>query len=205
MRHAVLAASLLASGCAGYLRPPAAPPRSWDELPVGLAISSELDRCQIDTVLAAVALLESRVGRGRLFEVRVVGPDHLAVNGLPGWHTVGVSAGPLGDPETLDEAHIHIDPSDGRIHSVDVRLGPCSLRAYAHELGHALGLDHASLEGNLMGREHDPGAMELTDAQVEAVLVGTVTRLALKPPPAGKSLRWTTSSASTRRRESGAP
>lgn len=171
----MLLASLV--GCAGVQRPA----RSWDEFPLQLALSSELSNCQVETMHAAAERLEQIIGRD-LFELRMVPVGHLAVNGLPAYRVVGVSPGRLSSPMALDDTTVHFDEADGRMHSADIRVGQCSLRAYLHELAHALGLDHVEARGLLMREEHDESAMELPPAAIQAVLIGTVTRKALTQP-----------------------
>lgn len=183
VKPAVTLALALLPACATI--PPA--PIGWDHLPLQVLASSELSQCQSATLHEALAWWESQLNRDLFEEIRMVDSSHAAVNGLPREGVIGVSASPLGTPETLAESTIFYAPDDGRLHSVDLRIAACDARQVRHELGHALSLPHSLETDNIMLEHHDESAMTITPAQVQAVLIGTYTRLAITKPRAGSS------------------
>lgn len=177
--------SIALAGCAH-----AAPiQRNWDHMPLDLVLSGALSNCQVDTMHSAVEWMEARLQRD-VFTIRMVPADHPLANGILRYGVVAVTNDPLSKPENMDETYL-VSDLDGRMFSAEIRVGACDLRSYCHELAHALGLDDLAEPDNLMsdGRYQ---SMELTHAQVEAILIGTVTRLAItKPIPRESSVQAT--------------
>lgn len=169
MRFALALVALLAAcDTTTDLGSPAKPlGKGWQSLPVELRISDQLNLCQRAALYAAQAYVEAVAGR-ELFVAYVVGAESLSVSGLPPYGVVGVSAGALSRPGVLDEATLHRTQT-GALHSVDVRVGACSPRAYAHELVHALGLGHGG-RGRLMALEHDGDAWRLDPEELGPLL-----------------------------------
>lgn len=58
------------------------------------------------------------------------------------------------------------DACEGRVWAIS------DVQVVAHELGHALGLDHVSVEGNLLYPSRDKGGMDLTADQRRAIRHG---------------------------------
>lgn len=174
----LLAAAIL-TACA-HQPPP--PPKSWDSLPVRLALSADLSDCQIQAAHLAVAQLEAWAGRD-LFTLELVPADSLDALGQPRRYTVAVTPDATTSPDSRADTDVFAD-ADGRIHSAVVHLGShCSVWVTAHEAGHSLGLVDVFDPDNQMHFEYAPYATAtLTDEQRTAVLIGTVTRIARKEP-----------------------
>lgn len=143
---------LLLSACAPT--PLAVPPepKRWamGSYPIELRVSSALDSCQAASVSAGVAWLESRTGRD-LFTPVTVPPTDPAILGIPVEGVVSIApATALSLPETVGETQLRLYTGTSLIHSASLEIVNCSPGVVAHELLHALGLDHSSDPDGLM-------------------------------------------------------
>ena len=108
----------------------------------------------------------------------VVGPacEHLRLRCVPSLYTTGVVTILLTDPVPTVSLGFPVGghvlgvssgtDCEGRVWAVS------DIQVVAHELGHALSLDHTLVEGNLMFPSRDLGGMDLTDDQRRAIRHG---------------------------------
>ena len=146
---------------------------SWPEWPVRMQLSDNLTPCQNAGIRAGVEYWESLANR-KLIVISEVPSDSLSVNGLTPAGVVGVLQAPMYQPNTIDQVEwiplLKEGKPTGMLHSAEMRVQGCSLRAFAHEVGHVLGLEHAQGPRLLMTEAHDPDAWEVTDSELMAIV-----------------------------------
>lgn len=189
---AALALLIFAAGCPATSTPPTppedaepAPPPEPPEppapemslrwapgvLPVDVLASGNLSDCQFEAVELGVDEWEAAVGAD-LFTVRRVAEDHPAFSGAPPLHTVPTSSAEL-EPGTVGLATI-MHTRDDIIQAVRVQLDEpngCNRveRVASHELGHVLGLQHASHPDCLLYMSVVDGPWDIHDYEIEWV------------------------------------
>lgn len=181
--RAALVALAVLCGCARPVTVPATTPLEplhWraDAYPIELRVSSAMDRCQLASVVAAVTWLEARAARD-LFAPLAVPPTDPAVLGLmvEGVMSIAPAAG-LSTPRTVGETRRPVYEGTRVIHSATIDVTGCSPWVVAHELGHALGLDHVDNDAQRLMFPIALGGWELSDREV-AQLGGVVVLQAL--------------------------
>jgi len=146
---------------------------TWEEWPLRMELSANLTPCQNAGIRAGITYWESLAKR-KLIVVREVPENTLSVSGIVPKGVIGVVRAPMFKPETIDQVEwtplLKEGKNVGLLHSAEMRVQGCSLRAFAHEVGHVLGLEHAQGPRLLMTEAHDPDAWEITDAELMAVV-----------------------------------
>jgi hypothetical protein len=137
--------------------------------PLEVRLSPTLTTCEVAGVRAAAEWWDSMAGR-RLFVVGPAGRTDAPLLGLPAYGQVEVTTGAMVRPDVLDETTVtHVAGSGLAMHSAALTVQGCSVQAFAHELGHALGLSHREQSGALMQMVHDPDAWGLTAGELAIV------------------------------------
>jgi len=155
-------------------RPAVDPPvlGTWQALPIAVVVSEGLEPCQRAGIRAALAWWEGRM-QTRLWYVSEAAQSDAKFAGLIPGETVTVQAGGLSRPNALDDATVWFSKSDpSRLHSVDVRITGCEVRAFTHELGHALGFGDLDASGELMTRALPDGSYRVTDQALSKLVFG---------------------------------
>lgn len=155
-------------------RPAVDPPvlGTWGAFPVSVVLSDELAPCQRAGVRAALAWWEGRT-QARLWYVSEAPQSDAKFAGLIPGEMVTVQAGALSRPNALDDATVWFAKGDHtRLHSVDVRITGCEVRAFVHEFGHALGFGDMDDEGELMTRVLTKGSYRVTDEALNKLVFG---------------------------------
>lgn len=133
--------------------------------PIDLRLSPLLTRCQRAGIRAAAEWHEVQAGQ-RLFYVSDAAADDVAILGMPGYRQVAVVPGAMSRPGWLDETYVAL--TGAYLHSAVITVQGCSVQAFAHELGHALGLAHREQPGALMQYVHDPDGWDLAPGELAA-------------------------------------
>lgn len=152
---------------------PAKRVNKWGSYPVRMDMSEDLSLCQRAGVFAGVEYWERLTGRN-LIDPVVVPRNTPSVVGVPTKGVITVTNEPMYRPGVLDQVEwIQLKSSDVNspyLHSAEMRIQGCSLRAFTHEVGHALGLGHAQGSSMLMTKKHLPDAWNVTQQEIDAVL-----------------------------------
>lgn len=138
-------------------------------LPVDVLASSNLSGCQFNAIEVGAEQWENEVG-AELFHIAPVSADHDAFDGAAPEGTIAAESASL-KPPTVGLATIWHSP-DRIIRSVRVQLDEengCDLvdRVAAHELGHALGLEHAAHPDCLLYMSVVEGPWRIHDYEIE--------------------------------------
>lgn len=177
MRNWLVIFSLLVAGCSNCTTDevivPAKQEYAWPALPVYMDLSPKLTPCQRAGVLAGVSYWENLTHK-KFIQARDVSTDSLSINGIVPKGVIAVINDPMSSPSTLDQVEwLPLKAVTGKsryLHSAEMRVQGCSLRAFAHEVGHALGMGHAEGASLLMTRVHHPDSWVITDIELQAVI-----------------------------------
>jgi len=150
---------------------PAKQERIWLEYPIQMHLAPNLTECQRAGVFAGITYWETLLGQ-HLIVVSTVSSNDLSVNGIIPQGVAAVIDVATNRPDILDQVEwVAIKGKDTKyLHSAEMRVQGCSLRAFAHEIGHVLGLGHAQGADLLMTQEHYPDAWKVLDTELDAVL-----------------------------------
>lgn len=162
---------LAVAGCETDQRKDAPLLKRWlrTSAPIGMYLSENLTPCQNAGFRAAETYWESLLGDNIIGYTEVVAENHVTMSyGTRKQNVIAVRAGHMDRPDILDQAELFSMKQDESVlHSVEVIAQGCSLRAFAHEMGHALGLGHAEGKTALMNPEYLMDAWEVSEGELK--------------------------------------
>lgn len=166
MRLVVYIATILCVACAADGEPELMS-RRFALRPIDVAISSAFsDECVSMAVLPALDFYRAHAVSltQRIADAQTTG----ALNGIAQVGVIGISPGhPSMRLGEIAHGETEIATTiGGDISWAGVTLGSCGERVTAHELGHALGLVHLDVQGNLMHSQLPRGGWDLTMEQL---------------------------------------
>lgn len=173
-RLALVLFSVSACGdCSGEEQTPAPHLYTWPQWPVRLELADNLTPCQRAGIIAGIAYWEALLHK-KLIDAFDVSSTAPSIIGIPTYGVVGVLQAPGLKPNTLDQVEwIQLRNTDNKsklLHSAEMRVSGCAVRAYAHEIGHVLGLGHAHGENLLMTEVHNPDGWLVLPAELASIL-----------------------------------
>lgn len=137
--------------------------KRWQKWPLDVALSERLSPCQLAGMRASATYWTSLLRRDVAVLRTVPSNDVALEHATRHPFTVAVIPGMMDRPDILDQVELfELKARPGWLHSAEVRVQGCSMRAFAHEFGHVLGLGHALGYHALMRIIHTPDAWDVS-------------------------------------------
>lgn len=141
-----IALCLLLVGCAHAVRPEPVPTLRWASPVANVVASDDMSPTCRASVLAAVSFFR---GLGRDMTLTFVDADHPSIILEPREGEISIRAGFTSDPKAAGQTSAYT-LGNGMIGRAEIVLSDCDPFVSAHELAHAMGLEHSDSRSNLM-------------------------------------------------------
>lgn len=147
------------------MKPEPVPTLKWAHPVANVVASDDVSPMCRAAIMASVALFR---GLGRDMTLTFVDPDHPSLILEPREGEISVRAGFTSDPKAAGQTSAYT-LGNGLIGRAEIVLSECDPFVSAHELAHAMGLEHSPSNANLMWFSTEKRQWGLTREQIRWV------------------------------------